>query len=137
MHKKIGCYLLLFHLLYQVYVLALFQQQIIHLFYLMFHQLMILLLLVMHLIISVINMKSIKAREFICGKPRILIYRGYFQGRKIPEKKFSSIYSMVYDTRKMIKNNFGITYFNLPHSAHLCPIEYSYKYLYIIVLNLH
>ena len=33
-------------------------------------------LLVMHLIISMINLKSNKAREIICGKPRILIYRG-------------------------------------------------------------
>ncbi len=33
-------------------------------------------LLVMHLIISVLNMKSIHAREIICGKPTILIYRG-------------------------------------------------------------
>ena len=33
-------------------------------------------LLVMHLIISMLNIKSTKAREIICGKPRILIYRG-------------------------------------------------------------
>lgn len=33
-------------------------------------------LLVMHLLISVVNLKSIKARELICGKPSILIYRG-------------------------------------------------------------
>ena len=33
-------------------------------------------LLFMHLIISIINMKSIHAREIICGKPTILIYRG-------------------------------------------------------------
>ena len=33
-------------------------------------------LLVMHLIISIINMKSIRAREVICGKPTILLYRG-------------------------------------------------------------
>ena len=33
-------------------------------------------LLVMHLIISIINMKSLKAREIICGKPSILVYRG-------------------------------------------------------------
>lgn len=38
-------------------------------------------LLVMHLLISLLNMKSIRAREIICGKPRILIYRG-----KIKEK---------------------------------------------------
>lgn len=33
-------------------------------------------LLVMHLIISTINMKSIKLRAIISGEPRILIYRG-------------------------------------------------------------
>lgn len=33
-------------------------------------------LLFMHLIISIINMKSIHAREIICGKPTMLIYRG-------------------------------------------------------------
>ena len=33
-------------------------------------------LLFMHLIISIINMKSINARQIICGKPTILIYRG-------------------------------------------------------------
>lgn len=36
----------------------------------------ILSLLMMHIIISVINLKSIRMREIICGKPRILIYRG-------------------------------------------------------------
>ena len=30
----------------------------------------------MHLIISAINIKSIRIREIICGKPAILIYRG-------------------------------------------------------------
>ena len=40
-------------------------------------------LLVMHLLISLVNLKSIKAREIICGKPTILIYRG-----KIDEKAF-------------------------------------------------
>ncbi len=38
-------------------------------------------LLVMHLLISFINIKSLRAREVICGKPSILIYRG-----KIDEK---------------------------------------------------
>lgn len=36
----------------------------------------ILSLLVMHLIISFVNLKSIKMRQLICGKPSILIYRG-------------------------------------------------------------
>ncbi len=47
-------------------------------------------LLMMHIIISVINLKSIKVREIICGKPRILMFRG-----KIDEKA-------------MIKENFTI-----------------------------
>ena len=38
-------------------------------------------LLVMHLIISFLNLKSMKIREILCGKPAILIYRG-----KIDEK---------------------------------------------------
>ena len=42
-------------------------------------------LLVMHLLISMINLKSNRAREIICGKPRILIYRG-----KIDEKALKS-----------------------------------------------
>ena len=33
-------------------------------------------LLLMHLLISILNIKSIKMRGIICGKPRILIYRG-------------------------------------------------------------
>ena len=33
-------------------------------------------LLLMHLVISVINIKSIALRKFICGKPSILIYKG-------------------------------------------------------------
>ena len=33
-------------------------------------------LLIMHLLISTLNIKSIRIREIICGKPRILIYRG-------------------------------------------------------------
>ena len=33
-------------------------------------------LLMMHLIISIINLKSNRAREIICGKPSLLIYRG-------------------------------------------------------------
>ena len=36
-------------------------------------------LLIMHLIISMLNLKSTKIREIICGKPRILIYRGSLQ----------------------------------------------------------
>ncbi len=46
-------------------------------------------LLIMHLIISVINMKSIKAREIICGKPRILIYRGKIDEKALIKERFT------------------------------------------------
>ena len=46
-------------------------------------------LLVMHLIISALNMKSIKAREILCGKPRILIYRGKIDEQALIREKFT------------------------------------------------
>ena len=69
-------------------------------------------LLVMHLFISLINIKSIKLREIICGKPRILIYRGKIQedAMKIPEDfdimpEYEGIpYDLVIDGKIMYKN---------------------------------
>ena len=46
-------------------------------------------LLVMHLLISLINIKSIKLREIICGKPRILIYRGKIQEEALIKERFT------------------------------------------------
>ena len=46
-------------------------------------------LLVMHLLISLINLKSIKAREIICGKPSILIYRGKIQEDVLIKERFT------------------------------------------------
>lgn len=46
-------------------------------------------LLVMHLLISLINLKSIRAREIICGKPRILIYRGKIQKDALIKERFT------------------------------------------------
>lgn len=46
-------------------------------------------LLVMHLIISMINMKSIRAREVICGKPTILIYRGKINEKALKKERFT------------------------------------------------
>lgn len=46
-------------------------------------------LLIMHLLISVINMKSIRAREIICGKPRILIYRGKIDEKALIKERFT------------------------------------------------
>lgn len=46
-------------------------------------------LLLMHLIISMINLKSLKAREIICGKPRILIYRGKIDEKALKKERFT------------------------------------------------
>ena len=46
-------------------------------------------LLVMHLIISIINIKSIKAREVICGKPTILVYRGKIDEKALKKERFT------------------------------------------------
>ena len=49
----------------------------------------ILSLLLMHVIISVINLKSIRLREIICGKPRILIYRGRIDENAMIKENFT------------------------------------------------
>lgn len=49
----------------------------------------ILALLMMHLIISNINLKSINMRKIICGKPTILIYRGKIDEEALKKEKFT------------------------------------------------
>lgn len=49
----------------------------------------ILALLVMHLIISMFNIKSIRAREILCGKPSILIYRGRIDEKMLRKERFT------------------------------------------------
>lgn len=46
-------------------------------------------LLVMHLTISTINIKSTRAREIICGKPSILIYRGKIDEKTLRKERFT------------------------------------------------
>ena len=49
----------------------------------------ILSLLVMHLLISTINIKSIKMRGILCGKPSILIYRGKINEQALKKENFT------------------------------------------------
>ena len=75
-------------------------------------------LLIMHLIISTINIKSIKAREVICGKPRILIYRGKIdEGALIKETSGQITVIQKPDKRQTTPEDFGITpdYEGLPY----------------------
>jgi len=46
-------------------------------------------LLVMHLIISMVNIKSTKAREIICGKPSLLIFRGKIDQKVLKKERFT------------------------------------------------
>ena len=46
-------------------------------------------LLVMHLLISSINIKSRKMRELICGKPTILMYQGRIDEQKLKKERFT------------------------------------------------
>lgn len=46
-------------------------------------------LLVMHLLISILNMKSIKVREILCGRPTILIYRGKIDEKALKKERFT------------------------------------------------
>lgn len=46
-------------------------------------------LLFMHIIISVLNIKSIRIREIICGKPRILINKGKIDERALIQENFT------------------------------------------------
>lgn len=57
-------------------------------------------LLLMHLIISVINMKSIKAREIICGRPTVLIYRGRIDEKELKKERFT-----INELEERLRNN--------------------------------
>ena len=46
-------------------------------------------LLLAHLMISFLNMKSIKSREILCGKPSILIYRGKIDEASLLKERFT------------------------------------------------
>ncbi len=46
-------------------------------------------MLFMHIVISVINIKSIRMREIICGKPRILINKGKIDERALIKENFT------------------------------------------------
>ena len=60
----------------------------------------------MHLVISVLNMKSIRAREIICGKPSILIYRGKINEEALKKERFT-INELEERLRSLNVNNLG------------------------------
>ena len=46
-------------------------------------------LLVMHLVISILNIKSSKIRKFICGKPTVLINKGRIDEKQMRKERFT------------------------------------------------
>lgn len=46
-------------------------------------------LLIMHIVISILNIKSVKVREIICGKPRILINKGRIDEKALIDENFT------------------------------------------------
>ena len=80
-------------------------------------------LLVMHLAISAINMKSIKMREIICGKPSILIYRGRIDEKMLRKERFT-INELEERLRGNNVNNIGdVEYARLETSGQLTVIQ--------------
>lgn len=49
----------------------------------------ILALLLFQLIISIINLKNIRLRQIICGKPQILVYRGKIDEKALKKEKIT------------------------------------------------
>ncbi len=80
-------------------------------------------LLVMHLLISIINLKSMKAREIICGKPRILIYRGKIDEEALKKERFTINELQERLRDKSIINIFDVEYAILETNGQISVIE--------------
>lgn len=80
-------------------------------------------LLLMHLLISIINLKSIKAREIICGKPRILIYRGKIDEMALKKERFTINELQERLRDKNIVNIFDVEYAILETNGQISVIE--------------
>ena len=80
-------------------------------------------LLIMHLLISIINLKSMKARKIICGKPRILIYRGKIDEQALKKERFTINELQERLRDKNIVNVFDVEYAILETNGQISVIE--------------
>lgn len=80
-------------------------------------------LLIMHLLISLVNLKSNKLREIICGKPRILIYRGKIQEKALIKERFTINELQERIRRENIVNIGDVEYAILETSGQITVIE--------------
>lgn len=93
-------------------------------------------LLSMHLIISILNMKSLKFREVICGKPSILIYRGKIDEDVLKKERFTlneleerirgnNIYSLGDVEYAILETNGQVTVIPKPSKRNAIPEDFN------------
>lgn len=93
-------------------------------------------LLSMHLIISILNMKSIRFREVICGKPSILIYRGKIDEDVLKKERFTlneleerirgnNIYSLGDVEYAILETNGQVTVIPKPSKRNAIPEDFN------------
>ena len=89
-------------------------------------------LLAMHMIISFLNLKSIKFRSLTCGKPRILIYRGKIDEKALINERFtlnelqerlrnSNIFNLADVEYAILETNGNISVIQKPEKRNVIP----------------
>lgn len=93
-------------------------------------------LLTMHLIISIINMRSVKAREIISGKPNILIFRGKINEKALKKERFTiselqermrtnSVFNLADVEYAILETNGQITIIQKPEKRTTTPEDFN------------
>lgn len=91
-------------------------------------------LIIMHILISVVNLKSVKAREIISGKPRILIHRGRIDEKALKKERYTvselqeklrskDVFSLLDVEYAILETNGDITVVQKPGKRNLTPID--------------
>lgn len=95
-------------------------------------------LILMHVLISIINIKSIKVRQAICGKPRILIFRGKIDETAMKKERFTitelqeklrskDVFSLTEVEYAILETNGDITVVRKPGKRGLIPEDLGLK----------
>ena len=96
----------------------------------------ILALLVVDLLISAINLRSINLRKIICGKPSILVYRGRIDDKTLKKEKFtinelqerlrgSNVFSMADVEYAILETSGEITVIQKPEKRGTIPQDFG------------
>ena len=87
----------------------------------------ILTLLLFQLLISIINLKSVKLRAILCGKPRILIYRGRIDEKALQKEKLrqTNIFSLGDVEYAILETNGQISVIQKPERRNTIPEDFN------------